>query len=58
MLGDKGERDYLNQLPTSFALPAEAIDRLRADAKTIILASPDFRRLLRESQGHVTGAAR
>jgi NTE family protein len=58
VLGDKGERDYLNQLPTSFALPAEAIDRLRADAKTIILASPDFRRLLRESQGHVTGAAR
>ena len=33
---DKAERDYLNELPTSFALTAEAVDRLRAAAGTII----------------------
>src|SRR6185436_8676168 len=36
-LKDKAERDYLNQLPTSFALSDEAVDRLRAAAATIIL---------------------
>jgi len=43
----------LNQLPTSFALPADAVDRLRAAAKKIVLASPDFQQLLKASGGHV-----
>jgi NTE family protein len=47
-LKDKAERDFLNQQPTSFVLPAEAVDRLRAAAGTIILDSPDFQRLLKE----------
>jgi NTE family protein len=47
LLSDEKERDYLNQLPTSFALPAEAVDRLRAAAKKIILASPDFEQLMK-----------
>jgi NTE family protein len=47
-LQDKTELAYLNQLPTSFVLPAEAVDRLRADAATIILSSPEFRRLLKD----------
>ncbi|OBQ32344.1 MAG: hypothetical protein AN484_28050, partial [Aphanizomenon flos-aquae WA102] len=42
------EFDYLNSLPTSFALPDEAVDRLRAAAGRIILASPDFQRLLKD----------
>jgi NTE family protein len=46
MVTDEAERDYFNQLPTSFALPADAVDRLRAAAKRIILASPDFQQLL------------
>jgi NTE family protein len=46
LLPDANERLYLNQQPTSFALPAEAVDRLRAAAGTIILASPEFHRLL------------
>jgi NTE family protein len=45
-LKDKAEFEYLNELPTSFVLPAEAVDRLRAAAGTIIMASPDFQRLL------------
>ncbi len=48
MLPDAKEREYLNQQPTSFVLPPEAVDRLRAAAGTIILASPEFQRLLKD----------
>ena len=47
-LADKAELDYLNQQPTSFVLPDEAVDRLRAAAGTIIMASPEFQRLLKD----------
>jgi NTE family protein len=47
-LKDKAEFEYLNNLPTSFALPPEAVDRLRTAAGTIILSSPDFQRLLKD----------
>ena len=47
-LNDKAELDYLNRQPTSFVLPPEAVDRLRAAAGTIILASPEFQRLLKD----------
>ena len=47
-LRDKAEFDYLNQQATTFVLPPEAVDRLRAAAGTIILESPEFRRLLKD----------
>ncbi len=47
-LKDKAEFEYLNLQPTSFVLPAEAVDRLRAAAATIIADSPEFRRLLKD----------
>ena len=47
-LKDDAERAYLNQLPTSFVLPDEAVDRLRAAADKIVLDSPDFQRLLKD----------
>lgn len=47
-LKDKAELDYLNELPTSFSLPDEAVDRLRAAAGKAIMASPDFQRLLKD----------
>ena len=47
-LQDQAEFEYLNGLPTTFVLPEEAVDRLRAAAATIILASPEFQRLLKE----------
>ncbi len=47
-LKDKEELAYLNRQPTSFVLPAEAVDRLRTAAGTIILASPEFKRLLND----------
>jgi NTE family protein len=48
VLKDKAERDYLNQQPTSFVLPDEAVDRLRAAAGQIIIESPDFQRLIKD----------
>ena len=47
-LKDKAEFEYLNGLPTSFVLPDEAVDRLRAAAGTIIMASPEFQLLVKE----------
>ena len=48
MLKDPKEFAYLNDLPTSFVLSPEQVDRLRAAAGTILLQSPDFRRLLND----------
>ena len=47
-LKDKNEVKYLNKQPTSFALPGEAVDRLRAAAGKIIIESPEFQRLLKD----------
>jgi len=47
-LKDGTERAYLNEQPTSFALPPEAVDRLRAAAESIVLDSPDFQRYLKD----------
>jgi NTE family protein len=52
-LEDKAERDYLNQQPTSFVLPPEAVDRLRAAAGTIMKSSPEFQRLLNDMGGKI-----
>lgn len=48
-LKDKDEVKYLNKQPTSFALPSEAVDRLRAAAGEIILESPEFQRLVKDT---------
>ncbi len=56
-LKDTAERDYLNQLPTSFVLSAEAVDRLRAAAKTVLAGSDEFKQLLRDMGGGVAGSA-
>ena len=55
-LKDKNERFYLNQQPTSFVLPDEAVDRLRAAAGTIIMESPDFQHLLKAVDAKVRPA--
>ena len=47
-LKDEAESRYLKELPTSFVLPPEAVDRLRAAAGTIIASSPEFQRLLKD----------
>ena len=52
-LQDKSERDYLNELPTSFALPDEAVDRLRAAARSLIVNSPDLQRALKDQGARI-----
>jgi len=52
-LQDRVEREYLNDLPTSFVLPPEAIDRLRAAAGKIVRESPDFKRLLDDAGARI-----
>jgi NTE family protein len=47
-LKDTAEFEYLNGLPTSFVLPSEAVDRLRAAARKLVTDSPEFQRLLKE----------
>ena len=48
------ERFYLNQQPTSFVLTDEAVDRLRASAGKIIMASPEFHRLIKDVGVRIT----
>jgi len=55
-LKDKAEFDYLNRQPTTFVLPAEAVDRLRAAAGTIIMESPEFQRLLKDVGARIVAA--
>jgi NTE family protein len=52
-LEDRNELEYLNNLPTSLMLPDAAVDRLRAAAQKIILASPEFQRLLKDARARV-----
>jgi len=47
-LKDKAEFDYLNELPTTFVLPDEAVDHLRTAAGKIVKESPEFQRLLKD----------
>jgi NTE family protein len=57
VLKDPAEREYLNRLPTSFVLPDEAIDRLRAAARTAIIESPFIQRLMQQGVARMAGAA-
>jgi NTE family protein len=50
-IGDAKERDYFMNLPTSFVLPPEAVDRLRDVAGRLLRQSPDFQSLLRDLGG-------
>jgi NTE family protein len=52
-LQDESERDYLYQLPTSFNLPDEAVDRLRAAARSLIVNSPDLQQALRDQGARI-----
>jgi NTE family protein len=50
LLEDKSEYEYLNGLPTSFVLTPEAVDRLKAAAKKIILSSPEFQNVIKNNR--------
>jgi NTE family protein len=48
---DPKEREYLMNLPTSFVLPPEDVDRLRAAAGQLLRQSQDFQSVLRDLGG-------
>jgi NTE family protein len=43
---DEEEQDYLKQLPTSFVLTDEAVDRLIAAGRLVLRSSEEYQRLL------------
>lgn len=45
---DEKERRYFMNLPTSFDLPSEAVNRLREAGARLLRQSPDYQKLLRE----------
>jgi NTE family protein len=45
-LGDPEERHFFNNLPTSFNLPDETVDRLQDAGHRLLRESEDFQRLL------------
>lgn len=47
-LEDPEERSYMDQLPTSFRLKPEQVDKLRDAARRLLRKSEDFQRLLRD----------
>ena len=53
---DPQERAYFMNLPTSFVLPAEDVDRLRDIAGRLMRQSPDYQRMLRAFGATVTGS--
>jgi len=56
MIKDAKLRHALNELPTTFHLPDEAIDQLRAAAATILLESPELKEVLQEEAAVVVEA--
>jgi NTE family protein len=50
-IADPAERRYFRELPTSFALEDEQVDRLREIAGRLLRASPEYRRALEELGG-------
>jgi NTE family protein len=45
-LKDKTEQSYFKQLPTSFKLSSEEVDKLRAAARRILVQSPEYKKFL------------
>jgi NTE family protein len=50
-IGDAKERDYFMNLPTTFVLPPESVDRLRDVAAQLLRQSKEFGAVVRELGG-------
>ena len=50
-LSDETERKFFKSLPTSFKLPPETVDRLRAVAARLLRQSENYQKLLRDLNG-------
>ena len=52
-LPDKKEREYFNDIPTTFSLPADQVDRLRDVAGRLLYLNEDFHKLLKDIEGRI-----
>jgi NTE family protein len=57
-LADKKRSQAMKHLPTSFSLPVEDVDALRAAAREIMSDSPDLQEFLRDTDGHLSAPAK
>lgn len=52
-IASREEREWFKNLPTTFELPHEAVDRLRAVARRLLAEDPEFARLLKALNGRL-----
>lgn len=52
-LPDRKEREYFNNIPTTFSLPEEQVDRLRDVASRLLYSNGEFRKLLDDIGGKI-----
>jgi hypothetical protein len=50
-LASREERAWFKGLPTTFELPRETVDKLRAAGRRLLLEDPQFRKLLKDLEG-------
>lgn len=50
-IASREERDWFKNLPTTFELPRDTVDRLRAVARRLLAEDPEFSRLLKALRG-------
>jgi hypothetical protein len=57
-IGPREERAWFKNLPTSFELPRETIDKLRAVGRRLLAEDPQFQGLLETLNGCLAGGAK
>jgi NTE family protein len=57
-LADGKRRKAMKRLPTTFDLPVEQVDDLRAAAREIVTNSRDFQEFMRDMEGHWSPSAK
>ena len=57
-LTDEEQRKRMKYLPTTFSLPVEVVDELRAAAREIMTNSKDLDAFMQETKGHWSPAKR
>jgi NTE family protein len=54
-IASREERTWFKNLPTTFKLPRETIDRLRAVARRLLSEDPQFQNLMKALSGCLAG---
>jgi NTE family protein len=57
-IASREEREWFKNLPTTFELPRDTVDRLRAVARRLLAEDPEFGRLLKSLKGSLSERGR